>query len=408
MIYETQGDMDMSIEHQRKEFLPFHQPFIGDEEIQEVVDTLKSGWITTGPKTKLFEDKFRDYVGSKCAIAVNSCTAALHLALVAAGIGPGDEVITTPYTFAATGEVILMVGAKPIFVDVLEDSVNIDPAEIKKAVTLKTKAIIPVHFAGHPCRMSEIIEIAKEHNLIVIEDAAHAIGAKYKDKKIGNIGDITAFSFYAIKNMTTGEGGMITTNDNELAEKMKILSLHGISKDAWKRYSASGSWYYEILYAGYKYNMMDLQAAIGIHQLAKLEAFWAIRQKYARMYHHAFSDMPEIKTPIPYDNGKHAWHLYVIQIDPNALSIGRNQFIEALKAENIGTSVHFIPLHLHPYYKKTYGYKLGDYPRAERIYSNAISLPIFPKMTEEDVTDVINAVKKTVSTYRKSNVAINI
>ena len=392
----------------RDKFLPFHRPSIEDDEINEVIDTLKSGWITTGPKTKLFEQRFCEYVGCQHAIAVNSCTAALHLALVAAGIGQGDEVITTPYTFAATGEVILMVGAKPIFVDVLQESFNIDPAEIKKAVTSNTKAIIPVHFAGYPCRMSEIIEIAREYNLKVIEDAAHAIGAKYENKKIGNIADITAFSFYAIKNITTGEGGMITTNDNGLAEKMRILSLHGISKNAWKRYSGNGSWYYDILYAGYKYNMMDIQASLGIHQLAKVDKFLTIRQKYAQMYHDAFSDIPGIKTPAPYDNGRHAWHLYVIQLDPDVLSIGRNQFIEALKAENIGTSVHFIPLHLHPYYRKTYGYKLGDYPRAERIYSNAISLPLFPKMTEEDVKDVINAVKKTAFTYHKGNATINI
>ncbi|RKY89127.1 UDP-4-amino-4,6-dideoxy-N-acetyl-beta-L-altrosamine transaminase, partial [candidate division KSB1 bacterium] len=274
----------------RDRFLPFHQPSIDGEEIQEVVDTLKSGWITTGPKTKLFEKKFQEYIGCKYAIAVSSCTAGLHLALVAAGVGQGDEVITTPYTFATTGEVIIQIGAKPVFVDIEEDGFNIDVTKIPEAITPETKAIIPVHFAGEPCDMDEIMKIAQENNLFVIEDAAHAVGAEYKGKKIGNIGDVTVFSFYATKNLTTGEGGMVTTNNDELAEKIRLLSLHGISKDAWKRYTAEGSWYYEILYAGYKYNMTDIQASLGIHQLNKLEKFLSIRQKYAQRYSSAFAD----------------------------------------------------------------------------------------------------------------------
>jgi len=383
----------------RPEFLPFHQPSIEDEEIQEVVDTLKSGWITTGPKTKLFEKKFQEYIGCKHAIAVSSCTAGLHLALVAAGVGQGDEVITTPYTFATTGEVIIQIGAKPVFVDIEEDGFNIDVTKIPEAITPETKAIIPVHFAGEPCDMDEIMKIAQENNLFVIEDAAHAVGAEYKGKKIGNIGDVTVFSFYATKNLTTGEGGMVTTNNDELAEKIRLLSLHGISKDAWKRYTAEGSWYYEILYAGYKYNMTDIQASLGIHQLNKLEKFLSIRQKYAQRYSSAFADVSEIKTPPVNHHVRHAWHLYVIRLNSASLSIDRKQFIEALKAENIGSSVHFIPLHLHPYYKKKYGYKQGDYPNSEQVYSRVISLPLFPKMADADLEDVIKAVKKVVSMY---------
>jgi len=383
----------------RNRFFPFHQPSIEDEEIQEVVDTLKSGWITTGPKTKLFEKKFQEYIGCKHAIAVSSCTAGLHLALVAAGVGQGDEVITTPYTFATTGEVIIQIGAKPVFVDIEEDGFNIDVTKIPEAITPETKAIIPVHFAGEPCDMDEIMKIAQENNLFVIEDAAHAVGAEYKGKKIGNIGDVTVFSFYATKNLTTGEGGMVTTNNDELAEKIRLLSLHGISKDAWKRYTAEGSWYYEILYAGYKYNMTDIQASLGIHQLNKLEKFLSIRQKYAQRYSSAFADVSEIKTPPVNHHVRHAWHLYVIRLNSASLSIDRKQFIEALKAENIGSSVHFIPLHLHPYYKKKYGYKQGDYPNSEQVYSRVISLPLFPKMADADLEDVIKAVKKVVSMY---------
>ena len=383
----------------RDRFLPFHQPSIEDEEIQEVVDTLKSGWITTGPKTKLFEKKFQEYIGCKHAIAVSSCTAGLHLALVAAGVGQGDEVITTPYTFATTGEVIIQIGAKPVFVDIEEDGFNIDVTKIPEAITPETKAIIPVHFAGEPCDMDEIMKIAQENNLFVIEDAAHAVGAEYKGKKIGNIGDVTVFSFYATKNLTTGEGGMVTTNNDELAEKIRLLSLHGISKDAWKRYTAEGSWYYEILYAGYKYNMTDIQASLGIHQLNKLEKFLSIRQKYAQRYSSAFADISEIKIPPVNHHVRHAWHLYVIRLNSASLSIDRKQFIEALKAENIGSSVHFIPLHLHPYYKKKYGYKQGDYPNSEQVYSRVISLPLFPKMADADLEDVIKAVKKVVSMY---------
>jgi len=378
----------------RTTFLPFALPSIGNEEIEEVIDTLKSGWITTGLKTKKFEDKFKAYIGCEHAIAVSSCTAALHLALVAAGIGQGDEVITTPFTFAATGEVIIYVGATPVFVDIKKDTYNIDPDKIEDAITSKTKAIIPVHFAGQPCDMDKILKIAHDHNLIVIEDAAHAFGAKYKEKLIGTIGDITAFSFYATKNLTTAEGGMVTTNNPEYADKIRLLSLHGMSKDAWKRYGAEGSWYYEIMYAGYKYNMTDLQASIGIHQLAKFDQFQKTRRAYAKQYTDELEGIRGITTPYIRSDIEHAWHLYTILIDPDVMGFDRTQFIEALAHENIGASVHFIPLHLHPYYRNIYGYKRGYFPNAEYIYDRILSLPLYPSMTPDDLNDVINAIKK--------------
>jgi UDP-4-amino-4,6-dideoxy-N-acetyl-beta-L-altrosamine transaminase len=383
----------------RSSFLHPFKHSIGKEEIDEVVDTLKSDWITTGPKTFKFEEIFFEYVNSKYAIAVNSCTAALHLAVVALGIGNGDEVITTPYTFAATAEVVINSNAKPVFVDVEKDTYNIDPAKIEEKITDKTKAIIVVHYAGHACEMDKIMEIAEKYDLYVIEDAAHAIGSKYKDQKIGSIGDATCFSFYATKNITTAEGGMITTNRGDLADKMRILSLHGISKDAWKRYSSEGSWYYEIAYSGYKYNMSDLQASIGIHQMKKLDQMQKRREEIADMYNKSFGQIPQITIPTVKSYATHAWHLYPIQVNSDLLSINRNEFIEALKAENIGTSVHFIPLHLHPYYKEKYGFKGDDFPNAESLYKNEISLPIYPNMEDKDVEDVISAVKKIIDYY---------
>jgi len=385
----------------RNDFLPPFRPMIGDEEINEVVDTLKSGWITTGPKTHKFEQLFKEYIGSKHAIALNSCTAGLHLSLVACGIGDSDEVITSPFTFAATANVITHQKAKPVFVDIEKDTYNIDPDRIEEAVTEKTKAIISVHYAGHPCEMDKILKIANEYGLTVIEDAAHALGATYKGKKIGTIGDFTCFSFYATKNMTTAEGGMVTTDNNELAEKIRIISLHGISKDAWKRYSSEGSWYYEVLYPGYKYNMTDVQASLGIHQLKKLNHMQKRRVEIARRYNEAFEGLPEIIIPCVKKYVHHAWHLYPILINTDLLRIDRNKFIEALKTVNIGTSVHFIPLHLHPYYHDKFGFKRGDFPNAEYVYEREVSLPIYPKMTDKDVEDVIIAVKKIVSHYRK-------
>ena len=385
----------------RDSFLPYFLPTIEGEEIGEVVDTLKSDWITTGPKTYQFEKAFQEYIGTKHAVAVSSCTAALHLSLLAAGIGEGDEVITTPFTFASSVSVIIHQRARPIFVDIKWDTYNIDPQKIEVAISDKTKAIMPVHYAGQPCEMDKILGIARKYNLLVIEDAAHALGANYKGRKIGAIGDLTSFSFYATKNITTAEGGMVTLENDDFAERIRLLSLHGISKDAWKRYSSEGSWYYEILHPGYKYNMTDIQASLGIHQLRKLDRFQETRVKLASLYNEAFRDMPEIKEPHVDDHMQHAWHLYPIQINTELLSIDRSKFIEALKAENIGTSVHFIPIHLHPYYRDRFGFRRGDFANAEYVYDRIISLPLYPRMTEKDVEDVIAAIRKIVNYYRR-------
>lgn len=388
-------------EKTRDEFLPFARPLIDEKDIEGVVDTLNSDWLTTGPKTHLFEEKFAEYIGSKYSVGVNSCTAALHISLAASGITQGDEVITTPITFVSTANVILQQGAIPKFVDIDPDTFNINPYLIRQSITSNTKAILPVHFGGQACEMDEIVKIAKENNLLIIEDAAHAVSAEYKGKKIGNIGDATCFSFYPTKNMTTGEGGMVTTNDDRLKELLKIWGLHGISKDAWKRYSAEGSWFYEVLCPGYKYNMTDIQAAMGLSQLNKLNEFQRKRETIINIYNEAFHEIEELSIPYVSDNIKHAWHLYVIKIHPERLKINRNQFIEALRAENIGSSVHFIPVHLHPYYKNTFGFNRGDFPNAESVFDRIISLPLFPKMDEQDIIDVITAVRKIVNYFRK-------
>ncbi|MDY9922950.1 DegT/DnrJ/EryC1/StrS family aminotransferase [Methanobacterium sp.] len=381
--------------------MPFSRHSIGKEEINEVVDSLKSDWITTGPKTKEFEKNFKNFIGCNHAIAVNSCTAALQVALAAAGIKEGDEVITSPLTFVATVEVIIHLKATPIFVDIEKNTFNIDINKIEEKISKKTKAIIPVHYGGHPCDMDRIMQIASDNDLIVIEDAAHAIGSKYKQNLVGNIGDVTCFSFYATKNLATAEGGMITTNNTELAEKMRILSLHGISKDAWKRYSSEGSWYYEIQDLGYKANMSDIEASIGIHQLKKFDLMQKRRKEIAMAYTKSFKDIKEIKTPNVESYAEHAWHLYPILINTKLLNISRNEFIEALKTENIGTSVHFIPIHLHPYYLNNYGFKRGDFPVTESVYDMEISLPIYPRMSDEDVRYVINVIQKITHLHRK-------
>jgi dTDP-4-amino-4,6-dideoxygalactose transaminase len=385
----------------RAQFLPFHIPEIGEDEIESVIDTLRSGWLTTGPKVKQFEEEFAKSIGSSHAVAVNSGTAALHLALEAVEINEGDEVIMSTMTFAATGEVVLYFKARPVLVDCRPDTLNLDPDQLEKAITSKTKAIIPVHTGGQSCEMDRIQQVAKQHNLKVIEDAAHALPARYRGKMVGTIGDITCFSFYATKTITTGEGGMATTDNPEWAERMRIMSLHGISKDAWKRYTSEGSWYYEILYPGYKYNLTDIAAAIGIEQLKKCNRFWEVRQRYAALYNQGFQDVPAITIPHVAQDVQHAWHLYIIQLDLEQLQIGRSEFVELLKKMNIGTSVHFIPLHLHPYYRDTFGYRPEDFPNASAVFERIISLPIYPKMTEADVQDVIDAVREIARHYRR-------
>ena len=382
-------------------FLPFHIPDIGEDEIQAVVETLRSGWLTTGPKVRQFEEDFARYIGCRHAVAVNSATSALHLALEAVGIKAGDEVLVPTLTFAATAAVVLHLQAKPKLVDCRPETLNLDPDQLERAITAKTRAIIPVHMTGLPCEMGRILEIAKAHNLRVIEDAAHALPARFQEQRVGTIGDITCFSFYATKTITTGEGGMATTENPEWAERMRIMGLHGISKDAWKRYTAEGSWYYEILSPGYKYNLTDLAAAIGIQQLKKCDQFWQARQRIAAQYAEGFQDVPEIITPALARDGQHAWHLYILQLNLERLRISRNEFVELLKQYQIGTSVHFIPLHLHPYYRETFGYRPQDLPQASAAFERIVSLPLYPKMTEAQVLQVISAVREIVRQHRR-------
>jgi perosamine synthetase len=383
------------------EFIPFHKPAIGEDEVRSVVETLRSGWLTTGSKVKSFEEDFAKYVGSKYAIAVNSGTAALHLALDAVGIKENDEVIVPTMTFTATAEVVLYFKAKPLLVDCECDTLNLDPAKLEATITPKTKAIVPVHMAGQPCNMDEILKIARRHNLRVIEDAAHALPASYRGQTVGTIGDITCFSFYATKTITTGEGGMATTNNSKWAERMRIMSLHGISHDAWKRYTKEGSWYYEVLYPGFKYNLTDLAAAIGGEQLKKCSEFWQARQRIAMTYSRAFAELDGVQVPACRSDVQHAWHLFVIQLDSERLKINRNQFIDALREEEIGTSVHSIPLHLHPYYRDKFAYKPADFPNATAVFERIVSLPIYPRMTGNDVDRVIDTVSAIADRHRR-------
>lgn len=386
-------------------FLPFALPDIGEAEIAEVIDTMKSGWLTTGPKAKLFEKNFADFLGGAVeTIAVNSATAGLHLALEAIGIGPGDEVITTPYTFTSTAEVIRYLGANPVFVDIDSATFNMDPAQIEKAITSNTKAIIPVHFAGLACDMESILKIAYKYGLKVVEDAAHAFPTIYNNSFIGTLdSDVTVFSFYATKTITTGEGGMVVTKNAEIANRCRVMRLHGISRDAFDRYtSTKPSWYYEVIAPGYKYNLTDLAASIGIHQLKKAKLFQQRRQEMAERYHNELQNLPIILPPKPSnEDSLHAWHLYEIRIR-ESLSITRETFIANMADQGIGCSVHFIPLHIHPYWQNTYKLKPEDYPNALKAYKGAVSLPIYTKMTEEDQTRVIKSVKEILSDGKTS------
>jgi dTDP-4-amino-4,6-dideoxygalactose transaminase len=376
----------------RDSFLPFAKPLLGEEEIQGVLECLRSGWLTTGMKVREFETAFAKYVGAKHAIAVNSCTSALHLALEAAGVKPGDEVITSPMTFTATAAVVEHLQARPVFADIDPATWNIDPASIEAKITPRTKAILPVHFAGQACDMDAIAAVARRHNLVVIEDAAHAIPTRYQGRLVGTLSPITCFSFYATKNITTGEGGMVTTDDDRYAERIRLMTLHGMNKDAWKRYMQGGAWAYDVVAPGYKYNLTDVAAAIGLPQLKRCDEFHARRLEIARKYDEGFANLRGVQTPVVRDPKSHGWHLYVIQIQPDQLTIGRDAFIEALGERNIGVSVHFIPLHLQPYYRDTYELKPGDYPRATAAFQRILSLPLYAKMTDADVQDVIDAV----------------
>lgn len=386
----------------RSEFLPFSTPTIEDDEINEVVDSLKSGWITTGPKVKRFEEDFKAYVGSPFAVPLSSATAGLHLVMLALGLGPGDEVITTPMTFAATVSMIVRSGATPVLADVDPETLNIDAEKIRLKITERTKAIIPVHFAGQPCNMDSIFALAKKFDLRVIEDAAHAVGTEYKGKRIGSLESTSVFSFHPIKNITTGEGGMVCTRDEALAEEISLLKFHGMSKEAWKRYESSGTPNYDILLPGFKYNMMDIQAALGIHQLAKLDSFIAKRTEIARFYNTAFSEVDEIRTlaPVPYDH-RHAWHLYTPLVRVEKLAIDRDRFMEELKKENIGTGLHFKAIHHHPFYKKSLEIKPGELANADYASDRILSLPLFPRMSMDDARDVVEAVKNVIVRNRK-------
>jgi dTDP-4-amino-4,6-dideoxygalactose transaminase len=385
----------------RPDFLPFHRAWFGPEEENEIIDTLRSGWITTGPKTKKFEEEFRNYCGAKHCVALNSCTAALHLAYAALDIGAGDELITTPMTFAATANVAVHLGAKPVFADIMPETLNIHPAEIEKKITNKTKAVTVVHYIGQPCKMDEINEIAKSKNIAVVEDAAHATEAAYKGRKIGSISDMTAYSFYATKNITCGEGGALCVNRDDLIDKIRILSLHGMSKDAWKRYSNDGFKHYEILYPGYKYNMFDIQASLVMHQLKKIEQFWELRKRFVEKYNDAFSGVEQIKTLKIMPDVKHSYHLYSAILKTEMLKCTRDEFLSEMQKLNIGVSVHFTALHLHPFYRDTYGYRRGDLPNAEYASDRLISLPLFPKMNDMDVEYVVEAVKHLIGKFKK-------
>lgn len=384
----------------REEFLPFSPPHIGEEEILEVVDTLRSNWITTGPKTKKFEQEFREYVGAPAALALSSCTAGLHTALTVMGVGPGDEVITTVMTFAATVNVIEHVGARPVLVDVDPVTLNMDPLRVEEAVGKRTRALLPVHYAGHPVDLDTLWEIARANHLHVLEDAAHALPAKYKGRMIGSGGNPVAFSFYATKNLTTAEGGMLT-GEPEFIEKARMFALHGMSRDAWKRYDKAGSWHYEVIFPGYKYNMTDIQASLGLWQLKKLANMQERRKSIVRLYNAAFGNVDALEIPTEKPDVEHAWHLYVLRLRLETLRIDRNRFIEELKARNIGTSVHFIPIHLHPYYRDKYGYRPDDFPVAYQNFMRMVSLPLNPRMSEQDAYDVIEAVLDVIREYQR-------
>lgn len=377
-------------------FLPFALPDITEEEIASVTETLRSGWVTTGPKTKAFEGAFAEAVGAKHGVMVNSCTAALHLALEAIGVKPDDEVIVPAMTFAATAEVVRYLNARPVIVDVRPSDHNIDVGAIERAITAKTKAIIPVHFGGLACEMDEIAALARTHKIPVIADAAHSFPCEYRGRNVGTLADMTCFSFYATKTITTGEGGAVVTENSEWADRMRIMSLHGISRDAWKRYTAEGNWYYEIIAPGYKYNLTDIASAIGIVQLKRSKAMLARRTAIAARFDQAFGTLGALELMQAPSDRTHAHHLYVVKVRPECLTVTRDQLIDQLKARGIGTSVHFIPLHVHPYYRETYGYRPEDLPVAFDLYRRTISLPIYSAMAEADVERVIATVKELV------------
>lgn len=384
-----------------KKYIHFAQPLFGSEEKKEVIKAMDSGWVTLGPGTREFEEQFAKYTGAKYAVGLSSCTAALHLALIAAGVGKGDEVITTIFTFAASINPVLILGAKPVLVDIDEKTMNIDENLIEAKITKKTKVIMPMHYGGYPCNMDAIRKIAKKHKLIIVEDAATAIGTSFKSKKVGNIGDMTCFSFHPIKNMSTGDGGMVTTNNKAFADRIMLLRLHGMSKEAWKRHTAAGSWKYDIVEPGFKYNMTDIQAALGRVQLKRLDGFIKVRKQYAKIFDRELSKIPEITVPIHSESSGTAYNLYTIRIDTSHLSVTRDEIVELLKQEQIGVSVYYIPLYEFSYFQKHLKLKSSDYPHASAVYQTMMSLPLYPKMTIKDVDRVIHTLSDIIKKHRK-------
>jgi dTDP-4-amino-4,6-dideoxygalactose transaminase len=379
----------------RASFLPFSQPTIEEDEIAEVVDSLRSGWITTGPKVQRFEQACAEYFDGAHVVALNSATAGLHLALMALDLQPGDEVITSPLTFAATVNTIVLAGGRPVLADIDRATLQLDAAAAADRITPRTRAIIPVHFAGQPCDLDAFRALAERHGLALLEDAAHAMGTAYRGRRIGVDSYAAVFSFHPTKNITTGEGGLVVTRDAALAERLRLLRFHGISKDAWQRYAAQGIPQYDVVEAGLKYNMLDIQAAIGLHQLRKLERFLVAREQQARTYDEALSELPGLTRPSPVAYpARHSWHIYTPLLDLDAAGMSRDDFLLALKGENIGTGLHYTAVHLHPYYRETWGFRRGDFPAAEYVSDRIFSLPLFPRMTADDQADVIAALHR--------------
>lgn len=381
---------------EKSRFLVFGSPAIEEPEIQEVLASMKSGWLGTGPKVAQFERDFMAYKGSEYAAAVNSCTAALHLSLLAVDLKPGDEVITTPLTFCASVNAIIHAGATPVLADVDPLTLNIDPDRVQARITPRTRAVMPVHFAGRACDMDALTALSRENDLLLIEDCAHAIETEYKGRKAGTFGDLGCMSFYVTKNVVTGEGGMVLSDDEALVSRIKVLALHGMSKDAWARFSDEGFKHYQVVESGFKYNMMDLQAAIGIHQLARVEPNWHRREQVWKRYTEAFSDFPLTLPEPPEPDTRHAYHLYTVQVDEERTGISRDRFLDGMTSQGIGVGVHYLSIPEHPYYRERFGWKLGEYPHAVRIGRQTVSLPLSAKLSDQDVSDVIEAVRRVL------------
>jgi len=382
-----------------RRFIPFYRPFTDERDVREVAGSIRSGWLTTGPKVRALEERIAQRVGARHGVAVNSCTAALHLALAALGIGPGDEVVTSPYTFAATGEAILYLGARPVLADIDARTLNLDPEAAARAITRRTRALVPVHIAGLPCDLKALRALARR--VPIVEDAAHAIGASIGRRPIGAISEMTCFSFYATKNLTTGEGGMVTLDDRRLADRLRRLSLHGLTRDAWKRYTRAGTWRYDVVELGFKYNMTDVAAAIGLAQLSRFDRMQRRRLRIAERYHRRLAGEEAFELPATVRGMTHAWHLYILRLAPEVLRIGRDELIEILRDRGVGTSVHFQPLHLHSYYRRTFGYRPGDFPVTERESARALSLPLYPGLSDGDVDRIADTLLEIARRHRR-------